>query len=664
MTEQELLFSMDIGTRTVVGIVGCHDGEKFKILAHEVEEHKERAMYDGQVHDIELVAKAAAKVKDRLEKKLGVQLKRVSIAAAGRSLKTCKTFVERETDIISNIDRELISSLEIEAIQKAQHEVEKMQHEDDLAYYCVGYAIVNFYLNGNVIGNLEGHKGKKVGIEVLATFLPKVVVDSLYAVVARVDLEVSSLTLEPIAAMNVSIHSNLRLLNIALVDIGAGTSDIALTKSGTVFAFAMAPVAGDEITEKLAENYLLDFDTAEKVKINLSKKDKIKFRDVMGITQERTNTEMLDSIKPAIQQLAKEISDRIIEFNGKSPSAVFLIGGGSQIPLLPQYIAEYLQISAERVGVRKADIIRDVEINNKKLINPEFITPIGIAVTAYMNRQKDFLQVTVNDKNVKLFNSKTLTVADALILVGYNPRNLIGRRGESISFILNGKTETVKGEPGEPAKIFLNGARVSLDNSISNGDKITIDPAVDGKAAKIFIRDYITDFPVKKIYIDGKAHVLRPAIMKNNALAMVDEAISDGDVISIKQIDRLEDLIKYFDITDNNTKFLINGKEAQKDSLITNGDIISVEIPEEKPQTQSDSANMNHGSAIDVWVNGKLVRMQDSAKSQFIFVDVFNFIDINPREIKGKINMKLNGNYVNYTDPLINGDRIEIEWDN
>jgi len=75
MTEQDLLFSLDIGTRTVVGIVGYHDGQKFKIQAFEVEEHKERAMYDGQVHDIELVAKAVDKVRERLEKRTGLKLK-------------------------------------------------------------------------------------------------------------------------------------------------------------------------------------------------------------------------------------------------------------------------------------------------------------------------------------------------------------------------------------------------------------------------------------------------------------------------------------------------------------------------------------------------------------------------------------------------------------
>jgi cell division protein FtsA len=300
METQNLFFSMDIGTRSVVGIVGYHDGDKFVILAHEIEEHKERAMYDGQVHDIELVAMAVAKVKQRLEQKLDVKLDSVSIAAAGRSLKTHKVFIERKTDSSVEVDNETISSLEIEAIQKAQMEIEETDQEDGLQYYCVGYAVVNYFLHGNIIANLEGHKASSIGIEVLATFLPKIVVDSLYSVVSRVGLEVSNLTLEPIAALNVSIQSNLRLLNIALVDIGAGTSDIALTKNGTVFAFAMVPNAGDEITEKLAETYLLDFEAAEKIKISLSKKSKIKFKDIMDISHQVTSEEVLKAINPAV----------------------------------------------------------------------------------------------------------------------------------------------------------------------------------------------------------------------------------------------------------------------------------------------------------------------------------------------------------------------------
>lgn len=82
--------------------------------------------------------------------------------------------------------------------------------------------------------------------------MPEEVVDGLYAAVEIAGLEVANLTLEPIAAMNVAIPENFRLLNIALVDVGAGTSDICITKDGSIIAYGMIPCAGDEISETIA----------------------------------------------------------------------------------------------------------------------------------------------------------------------------------------------------------------------------------------------------------------------------------------------------------------------------------------------------------------------------------------------------------------------------
>ena len=85
----------------------------------------------------------------------------------------------------------------------------------------------------------------------LATFLPEEVVDSLYAAVEQAGLYVTNLTLEPIAAMTVAIPEQYRLLNIGLIDFGAGTFDICIIIDGCVIAYGMIPAAGDELTEAL-----------------------------------------------------------------------------------------------------------------------------------------------------------------------------------------------------------------------------------------------------------------------------------------------------------------------------------------------------------------------------------------------------------------------------
>lgn len=97
---------------------------------------------------------------------------------------------------------------------------------------------MRYYLNDYAINNLEGHKAERIGIDLLATFLPEEVVDGLYAAVDYAGLTVANLTLEPIAAMNVAIPEQYRLLNIALVDVGAGTSDICLTRMEALWRMA------------------------------------------------------------------------------------------------------------------------------------------------------------------------------------------------------------------------------------------------------------------------------------------------------------------------------------------------------------------------------------------------------------------------------------------
>ncbi|MFP4017162.1 MAG: cell division protein FtsA, partial [Halanaerobiales bacterium] len=84
----DLIFTLDIGTRTVIGLIMENIEDNFKILACYVVEHEERAMLDGQIHNVNLVAKQVQKVKEKLEEISGIDLERVSIAAAGRALKT------------------------------------------------------------------------------------------------------------------------------------------------------------------------------------------------------------------------------------------------------------------------------------------------------------------------------------------------------------------------------------------------------------------------------------------------------------------------------------------------------------------------------------------------------------------------------------------------
>ena len=308
-----LVFGLDIGTRNVVGTVGYRDeNETFNVIAQYCVEHGTRAMLDGQIHDIAKVGRTIQEVKEKLEEMIEQPLTDVCIAAAGRVLKTVTTHVDYELPEETIVTGEMIHTLELLGVEQAQN-ILREQNDTKYRFYCVGYSVVKYYINDEIYSNLEGHKADVISIDIIVTFLPEDVVDGLYSAVAIAGLEVANLTLEPIAAINVAIPEHFRMLNIALVDVGAGTSDICITKDGSIIAYGMIPYAGDEITEVIVQHYLVDFNMAEHIKRASTVDDEVEFEDIMSITHRVPSKEVWELVAPVVDKLAKGVAEKIID---------------------------------------------------------------------------------------------------------------------------------------------------------------------------------------------------------------------------------------------------------------------------------------------------------------------------------------------------------------
>ena len=183
------------------------------------------------------------------------------------------------------------------------------------------------------------------------------------------------MTLEPIAAANVVIPKDMYNFNLALVDVGAGTSDIALTKGGAMLGYAMVPVAGDEITETLAEHYLLDYATGESIKRALVKGEELKAKNILSQEVVIKPEEALEVIQPMVQSLASQISEAILMLNNKAPQ-VICVGGGSMTPSLLEGIAAFLEIPLERVGIKEYSDIKNIRGEIKDISNAQLSTPL------------------------------------------------------------------------------------------------------------------------------------------------------------------------------------------------------------------------------------------------------------------------------------------------
>ena len=503
----KMIFALDIGTRSIIGMVGCLEDGKVNILGIEKAEHARRTMIDGQIENIDKVAAVAETVKKGLEKQLDIELKRVHIAAAGRALRTQRVTFEMELPEVQLITEEIVSRLEAGAISAAEETFARESGAEDMdrRFYLAGYSICQYYLDDYIMSSLKDHHGKVIRVDIIATFLPGEVVESLYTTMHKIGLEVASITLEPIAAINAVIPEELRLLNLALADIGAGTSDIAACRDGSVIGYTMATIAGDEITETIMKEYLVDFRTAEDIKMRLETREDIVFMDVLGFEQIIPYDHLMSCINKTTAKLCHEISEKIKEVNGGVPSAVFLSGGGSRLKGLREGVIESLEMTPNRVGIAGNNFKTHAFSEKYDLNNPEYATPLGIMISAGLNLINDSFQIILNGKPAKLFRSGVFNVRDLLMMNGYAYQDMIGRAGKNVAVTVNGRRVVFPATPAEPAVLTINGEEGKLSDMVNAGDMIEFQPAVNGATPEVKLENLEGIIGADNICLNGEA---------------------------------------------------------------------------------------------------------------------------------------------------------------
>lgn len=618
---KEAVFGLDIGTRSVVGIVGIMKDGVFHVKAQFVKEHDTRAMLDGQIHDIAKVGETIRVVKEKLEKKLRFPLTRVSVAAAGRVLRTIQVHVEEAFEQEKTMSEDDMHALRAEAARKAYEEFQAT-YENGQTFYCVGYSPVRFYMNGYQISNPEGHKVKSVGVDLIATFLPEDVVDGLYKAVEYAGLQVGSLTLEPIAAIRVAIPEKFRMLNMALVDVGAGTSDICITREGAVTAYGMIPVAGDSLTDLIVQHCLVEFAEAEQMKRKVGNGEDVEYTDIFGVVNTITQEALKEILRPGLEEMAKLAAEEIIRLNGEQPvSAVFVVGGGGIVPGYTALLADKLGVSAERVAIRGREVLQSISFDIRNAIQDSLmVTPIGICLSTY-DQGNSFTVVELNGIRCKLYNNGRLTISDVIMQAEYPKEDLFPKRGKSVSYIENGKTHIKRGKPGEACRILVNGEEADFTTPIANGDKIEIIPSTRGADAVL---------EPGQMPVTGKLNV--PASMVNQK---AEDTVTEESVESDwEQEEQYE--------------------EEPEDEPVVRKPVEASVI--KKPVEEPEPGIVVIANKQPVFLKGK---------KNFVYVDVFDYIDFDTthRPAGKQIMTQLNGRPAQYMEEIKEGDIIDIFWD-
>jgi len=665
------IFSLDIGTRKI-GLFGTrHQAECSEVFITKIIEHSSRAVRAGQIHDIDKVAALVSEIKTAVEKEFGQEIKKVATAIAGRNLKSMRTTGELKFETSREITEAEIRQVELLAIQDA---VNRSQEEID-NYLFVGHTVVSWQIDGEAISNPLNHYTLSLKTEIITTFLPKKVLESLFAVAKKTGLEISYLTLEPIAAAEAVLPEEMRHIPLVLVDIGAGTSDIALVSRGSIQSFGMIPVAGDFITEYICGELLVDFLEAERIKkyIGNGPQDSqatIKYKDLFAREYEKSKQDLNNLVLPSVKELADKIACEIKSLIS-SPEAQFknfavvLVGGGSLTGGLVEELAANLGIPQARVGLRSPAMVNrfvlqsqqgkdiqtgeNVNTNLNDVFGPHTAVLLGTSCLAAKMPTAALIHVTLNDNKYEIINFKEggITVLSALVAAGISRKKISGKFGLAKIYTLNGMPGVIKGSLPEPAKIFLNGENADINTVLKEGDRIEFVPAMDGEDAHALIADIIPK--QEEFLFNGKAFQFPVNILVNDKKVSLDRDVKDNDVIEVHKDNSLATVlavagISAQNIAEQNVSFNVLGhivtKNIKNCIIKFNGEEIK-DIEALYSIKVSSSDEITYESVKPVVKVGELISVPEKGRDlkikineeEFVFPGSSGKIILNGREV-------------------------------
>lgn len=654
--DKDLIFALDIGTRSIVGVVGRLVKDRFQVLAVESAEYSKRTMLDGQIDDIAGVADLARVVTDRLGHKLEVDLKRVCVAAAGRALRTQRGVFGMDLAEDRTINAGDISEMEAGAVGVAE-EALRQQDDSPQQFYLVGYTVAQYRLDNYPLTTLQGHSGKRAEAEVVATFLPGEVVDSLYSAMQRAQLQVASMTLEPIAAMNAAIPAELRLLNLALVDIGAGTSDIALCRDGSIVGYTMVTQAGDEITETIMRAFLVDFQTAEQIKRGAAQEDLIHYTNILGLEERVSPQEVQEVIREPMDRLANAIAQQILEINGGAPSALFLAGGGSKLADLRAKLAAIMGMEEKRVALAGNNFARSAFAESIDLNNPEYATPLGIAVSAGMGLLNDSYVVKLNGQTAKLFRNGTLTLRDILLMNGYSYSDLVGKTGQSLSVTIDGRRVMYRGEPASPASLKVNGQDATITTVINAGDHIDFVPAQNGANAEKTLADVLGKDFVGRALVNNVEVPHNTRLRQGDAVLTLRKVVLQQNTDAASEAETASERQPVRPITQETEPFRKLNAESQPENAA------AAPIPEAEriPEKVEAPVQLPVRRDLSIFFNEEPFFLPGKESGEpYYLMDLLEYSGIDFKNLDRRVRMEVNGQECGFQTALQQGDHVLI----
>jgi cell division protein FtsA len=334
----DYIVALDIGTEYTKALIARVDDDGGMEIVGTGRAHQEIGnMYSGAIADITGVVRNCEDALVRAEDMAGLQAKRVVIGIAGEFVKGLTSTIRyrrpRPDKELDAPEVELIiQKVQERSAEKARAQIAAETGNPDVEVKLVNSAIVSLRIDGYKVTNPLGFQGKDVAIQIYTAFAPMVHIGALERVASELDLELLAVAAEPFAVARAVLGSDASNNYTAiLVDVGGGTTDIAVVNDGGVEGTRMFGVGGRSFTKTIANDLGLDYESAEQLKLRIDD-PKVKPAAKKAIYESIDKT--LDVWEQGVE-LALDDFDAVDHL----PNRFLLCGGGSSLEALVERIA-------------------------------------------------------------------------------------------------------------------------------------------------------------------------------------------------------------------------------------------------------------------------------------------------------------------------------------
>lgn len=380
----EYYLALDIGTEVAKALVFEIDseGKNGVVIGVGKEKQKRGNMQSGAVSDISgVIETCQAAIGKALEHANIKKIKKAIVGIAGELVKGTTTTVHYERgNPDSRIDfpelKSIIQKVQLKAYERIEQQIE-WETGQDIDVKLINAAIVDVRIDGYQVTNPIGFQGKDVSVSIFNAYAPMIHLGALQTIADELNIDLVSIAAEPYAVARSVDYDDALDFNAIFIDIGGGTTDIAVVRNGGLEGTKMFAFGGRAFTKKLAQELRIEIEEAEELKLRYAE----------GKLGDSVNSKIEQILQSDVAVWLSGVELSLSEFAAADvlPSKILLCGGGSGLPgiknalLSPEWMKNLPFAKMPTVSFLQPQDVARIADQTEELKNPQDVTPMGLA---------------------------------------------------------------------------------------------------------------------------------------------------------------------------------------------------------------------------------------------------------------------------------------------